>query len=123
MGCVTLFGDFGETPTEFTPDDTSSIAARTLRDNFQYPAPNPNPTKFECIKAEVVNNHTIAEIVYSGCTTFEGRKLLVLSKPLTLSEINDMSKLDPHFLNDTHIVVARFVPNEQGWKLARKCLA
>ena len=61
-------------------------------------------------------NKSILLVHYKGCITFGGKKLILLKK-----EWDGRKYLDPHFLNDDHIVLARFEPNESGWALARWC--
>jgi hypothetical protein len=53
------------------------------------------------------------------CTTFNGHKLLLLKGN---KDFSNLKELDPHFLNDDHPVIARFKPDDTGWKLARKCI-
>ena len=90
-------------------------------------APNPNPTKYSIVNGEDYGEYCVAEIHYTGCTTFEGRKLLLLRCPsLNLLKKNPRlwsypKPLDPHLLGGTHPVMARFEPTEEGWKLARLC--
>jgi hypothetical protein len=84
--------------------------------------PNPDPYHYHIIKEEVVNGKSILLVRYYGCTTFDGKKLLLLktkwrSSKIKLSEL----ELDPHLLGEDHIVAARFEPNKNGWKLARAC--
>ena len=78
-------------------------------------SPNPNPEKFSIIKTEFVGNHAIREVYYIGCTTFNGRKLLLQR------DKRFYNKLDPHLLGNNHPVIARFEPTEEGWMLARLC--
>ncbi len=78
--------------------------------------PNPNKYKFNIVKEEIINNKSILLVRYEGCTTFNGLKLLLLKNIW-----NNKKALDPHFLDEKHIVLARFEPNEIGWKLARNC--
>lgn len=77
--------------------------------------PNPNPEKKSTLKVEFYGAYAIMEIMYFGCTTFNGRKLLLLK------DRKYRKSLDPHLLGDGHPVIARFEPNEEGWKLARLC--
>jgi hypothetical protein len=90
-------------------------------------APNPDPTNYRIIKGEDYGEFCIAEILYYGCTTFEGRKLLLL-RCVTFDLVEKSphwkfsdKPLDPHLLGGTHPVMARFEPTEEGWKLARLC--
>lgn len=82
----------------------------------QISAPNPNPIKFEIEKELVVNGKSILLVKYFGCTTFNGKKLLLLKRKWLGG-----NSLDPHFLGKNHIVLARFEPNKLGWILAKKC--
>ena len=80
-----------------------------------YNPPNPVPTDFEILMEEKVGKGWVVLVHYNGCTTFGGQKLLVCNKKPT------SKKLDPHLLGGDHIVVARFQPNKDGFKLARLC--
>lgn len=82
----------------------------------QVAAPNPNPIKFEIEKEVVVNGKSILLVKYFGCTTFNGKKLLLLKRKWLGG-----NSLDPHFLGKHHIVLARFEPNKLGWMLAKIC--
>jgi len=83
--------------------------------NNTYP-PNPDPIKFKVLKETHCNNVSILLVKYEGCTTFKGKKLLLLNK-LWKGDI----ELDPHLLGDDHNVIARFEPNTQGFELAKMC--
>lgn len=77
--------------------------------------PEPNPDQWEILECAKVGNYYIVVARYYGCTTYGGKKLLLCnSKP-------QGQRLDPHLLNDNHIVEARFKPNKQGVRLARLC--
>lgn len=77
-------------------------------------APNPNPYRFKIIEHEVRNGNTIITAYYPDCTTFDGRKLMVLRGTFQWEYIK---VLDPHFL-ENHPVVARFLPTREGYDLA-----
>ena len=77
--------------------------------------PNPNPFLKSTIKFEFIGDYSIMEVKYYGCTTFDGRKLLLIKGR------KHISHLDPHLLGGGHPVIARFEPNETGWMLAREC--
>jgi hypothetical protein len=93
MGVFTLFSDRSDCPQP----------------------PMPDPTNYSTIKRVFVGKFEIAEVKYFGCTTFNGRKLLLLRRRLPCRI------LDPHLLGDDHIVMARFEPTEEGWRLAHIC--
>lgn len=72
-------------------------------------APNPDPWKFEIVRSFQIKKIFVSEIRYEGCTTFEGRKILVTSwDPATKSHI------DPHFTAGGGLL-ARFEPTEDGF--------
>lgn len=75
----------------------------------------PDPYKFTIKTKEYVKGNTIILANYDGCTTFGGDKLILMR-----GLVGDRETLDPHFIED-HPVIARFIPTEQGWKLARLC--
>ena len=76
-------------------------------------------TKFEIAFYEIsTTGNTILEVIYEGCKTYGGCKLMVLRGNDHLRR----KTLDPHFL-EGHPVVARFAPTEEGWRLARICAA
>ncbi len=79
-----------------------------------YTPPNPNPLKWELVDWEKCGYYYIIIAYYSGCTTYGGKKLLLCK---TLPVVNEL--LDPHLINDDHIVIARFKPNGEGIHLAR----
>lgn len=72
----------------------------------------PDPYKFEILELKHVGGNTIIEARYDGCTTFRGRKLMVLE-----GIHNHFTTLDPHFF-EGHPIVARFAPTLDGWRLA-----
>ena len=82
----------------------------------KYQPPNPNPYEFFILNKEAIGNYIIIEAKYEGCTTFYGRKLMLLKNDKPIG-----TKLDPHLLGDGHSVIARFEPNENGWRMARMC--
>lgn len=92
---------------------------------FQVPhsaPPNPDPFNFSIVRAtEDDYGHTLVEVMYPDCTNYEGRKILLLEK--TLNEINDLSSLDPHFMDDkSNGLIARFEPTDRGWFLGLQLL-
>lgn len=85
------------------------------RETNIYP-PDPNPFKYEVLEERIVNDKSILLVKYFGCTTFNGLKLILLKRKYLSKE-----PLDPHFLSESHPVLARFEPNDRGWKLAELC--
>jgi hypothetical protein len=72
---------------------------------------------FKVLEEEIVNGRSILLVQYDGCTTFNGKKLMLL-KCLWSSVPHD--SLDPHF-TEASIILARFEPNLVGVMLARRC--
>lgn len=79
----------------------------------------PDPYKFEIIKLEHCAGNTIIEAKYEGCLSFNGHKLMLLAG---LHNQEDIKTLDPHFM-EGYAVLARFIPNELGWRMAKDCVA
>ena len=70
-----------------------------FRSSGNYTAPNPNPKNFTIISILAFDlEYTLLEIKYHGCTTYDGRKLLVYNKPRYIfDEIKelDVDKKEP----------------------------
>jgi hypothetical protein len=75
----------------------------------------PDPFKFTIASHKIVNGNTIIMANYGGAT-FNGNKLMLLRGIPAVEE-----SLDPHFLNEDYPVVARFIPTEDGMRLAKLC--
>jgi hypothetical protein len=81
--------------------------------------PNPDPSNFEIIGIWEDNGFTLLHVNYPGCTTYEGRKLLLYDKPheyLVQQKILDFSK-------DHLCPIARFEPTSKGQMMARVLMA
>lgn len=76
----------------------------------------PDPYKYHIKSWKVVGGNTIILAQYEGCKTFNGDKLMVLRG---IHHIEDGEPLDPHFLDEEHAVIARFIPTEDGWNMAK----
>jgi len=87
-----------------------------------YEPPNPNPRNFSILEKIQYSKACVLMVHYPGCTTFEGRKILVFEGKFTPYKV-----LDPHF-NSTSNLLARFKPTKEGWQMAkdfaerRKCI-
>ena len=77
---------------------------------------NPDPKKFNILHHVKEGKYVLLLVEYPGCTTFEGKKLLVF-RDLGLRKLLALTELDPHFCDDpSHpSPVARFRPDDQGW--------
>ena len=92
------------------PKETQYNLVKEMRDV------NPNKFRYKIEEFEILNANTIVLVHYLDCTTFKGRKLLLLKGK---HDPRNFSELDPHFLDDDHLVIARFIPNEDGYNMAR----
>lgn len=76
----------------------------------------PDPYNFKIVEIEHIFNCTIIMANYPTSLTFGGNKLMLLKG---IHEVGE--SLDPHFLDEEYAVVARFIPTDIGWKMARMC--
>lgn len=81
--------------------------------------PNPDPTNFKILKSKQIGNYLIVKIKYYGCTSYEGRKVL-LFEDCSIHKLMGQGLIDPHFSENTRFQspIARFVPTDRGWKMA-----
>ena len=83
------------------------------------PSPvDPIPSLFKIEVLEQYDNCVLGVVNYPNCTTFDGDKVIVWINT-TVSEVEGMILIDPHFLLNNKII-ARFKPTVEGFKLARK---
>jgi hypothetical protein len=84
--------------------------------------PDPNPCHFSIlyIYESSLVDFCIVMAKYYGCTTFDGKKLMLVKG--RKKEIEKMKMLDPHLLGNGHVVFARFEPDELGMKMANALL-
>lgn len=80
--------------------------------------PNPDPTKYKIIQYVEAGKYLIVEILYEGCTNFEGKKLLLFD--CTITQLRKQKFIDPHFDDSAKFIspIARFEPTEKGWDMA-----
>lgn len=76
---------------------------------------NPDPSKYTIINNYTYNQYTILRVQYTGCTNFEGMKILVFEGPATIIGRG----LDPHFFESSNLI-ARFLPTNEGMEMAFK---
>jgi hypothetical protein len=82
----------------------------------KYDPPNPNPKNFTIEAVSVAKNKrsiVVVEAIFHGCTTFEGRKIMVYEAPLARFAL-PLRELDPHFTEKDPTLLARFPANDQG---------
>ena len=78
--------------------------------------PNPDPRNFQWVSHVEIAPFVVATILYRGCTTFEGLKVLVYKAPL--AAIKAQKHLDPHFQESGITPLARFAPTIEGIQAA-----
>ena len=82
-----------------------------------YEPPNPNPKNYTILDHKQINGNIALLVDYKGCTTYEGKKVLVY-KNVTWAHVNMMKELDPHFSEEKNSVFkispfARFEPTDE----------
>ena len=78
-------------------------------------SPNPDPQDFKVLSTLTIHGDdviTVAEVYYPNCTTFEGKKILVM-RGVTDKIVKKFKSLDPHFVEDGGII-ARFPSTAEG---------
>jgi len=92
--------------------------------NNDPPTGNPDPAKYEILKAEEAGDYLVVKLKYPNCTNFEGNKVLVF-KGVNLLTLINQKLIDPHFFKDSRYAapIARFIPTEEGWKMAQVFVA
>lgn len=78
--------------------------------------PNPDPTNYEVLRYLPVKKNLVIEILYHGCTNYEGRKVLLFHN-CTYEKLMKQKTIDPHFSENKKFYspCARFPPTEWGW--------
>ena len=81
--------------------------------------PKPNPRNYRIHEIEILGDYMILLVRYPDCTNYEGVKVLVY-KGVSLQQIVDQEKLDPHFCEGGGhpSPVARFEPTKRGMEMA-----
>jgi len=77
----------------------------------------PDPSSWSVLRLQTITgmsgSATVMMLRYPDCTNFEGRKVLVYRGEVAL----DLRiPRDPHFAEDGSGPIARFQPNEEGWR-------
>ena len=81
--------------------------------------PNPDPKRFSIKREYRKGDFLILKVNYHDCTNYEGNKILVF-KGCTIVDLAQQGAIDPHFSDNNEFLspVARFKPDEEGWKMA-----
>lgn len=76
--------------------------------------PNPDPCAWTILETVQFSNAYVLKVRYTGCTNYEGIKVMVYSGTFSQPKL-----LDPHFRPELDSPIARFAPTEEGWKDAK----
>jgi len=90
-------------------------------EKLEFPNFNPNPENYEIIWSQVFYSYLILIIKYPDCINYEGKKILVFDKNITLEQLEKQGKIDPHFSNNKNFIspIARFEPTQRGLIMAK----
>lgn len=83
---------------------------------------NPNPKNFKVTKQVIVNGYLVARVTYPDSKNYEGVKILLYDKGITIDDLLKQGSIDPHFSDNKKFLspIARFVPTSRGWNMAIK---
>lgn len=90
-----------------------SVNNKSCYTNSQQPAPNPSPDRWELLEKYIGAKGYALKVRYTGCTNYEGVKVMVYEGAYL-----PRKSLDPHFQPDNNAPIARFRPDETGWRRA-----
>ncbi len=77
------------------------------------PSNNPDPRSFTILDKKQYDHAYVLKVKYFGCTNYEGVKVMVF-----MGKYRKVHSFDPHFSETDISPIARFKPDENGWKLA-----
>jgi hypothetical protein len=97
------------------------ILSRSSVDLPRTVAPNPDPSKYTILTCYYFGTFMLLYLSYEGCTNFEGKKILVF-RNITLMDLETQGFIDPHFSDSktVHHPIARFLPTEEGLRMAKE---
>jgi hypothetical protein len=83
---------------------------------------NPDPSRWKPLRHIVVDGYLVLEARYPNCTNYEGKKIMLFDKGVTVQDLFEQQLLDPHFCNEGHYIhpIARFEPTDRGWTMGIK---
>lgn len=100
------------------PDYNSSSSEKPKKKKRKLP--NPDPGNYKIVQVQEIEQFLVIRLNYPDCTNYEGNKILVF-RDVTLVDLMNQRLIDPHFFQDSKYKspIARFVPTEEGWKMAQ----
>ena len=106
MGAIGFFSDYEYNPCE----KTQYVVEKGINST-------PDPTNFVIRHKEIINGYPLLIVQYPDVLNYEGIKILLFPKNFDLTLIE--KKIDPHFSKEKTTPIARFIPNEEGIKMAK----
>lgn len=102
------------------PKKKKLVKKKVKESEKQYVLPNPNPSNYKVLNSVVINEYLIVSVNYPDSTNYEGNKILMFDRGVTIDKLIAQGEIDPHFSESkNHIYpIARFIPSEWGWQLA-----
>jgi hypothetical protein len=76
----------------------------------------PDPKNFKVLESYQYKHAHVLVVEYPNCTNYEGKKILVRRGEYILPE----DFIDPHFCDNTRLLIARFEPSPMGLVLAKQ---
>lgn len=77
---------------------------------------NPNPLNFRIDQISEIKGFKLVVVNYPDCKNYEGDKILVYDKGISVEQIKNSKFLDPHFCDTKEHIspIARFKPDKDG---------
>lgn len=100
---------------------TTTLGSEPRYISMSYVGPtdaNPNPNKFDIVKAYGLPNFFALKVNYPNCTNYEGNKILVYEGDIV--KLLNQKHIDPHFSDNEEFMspICRFEPTDRGWEWA-----
>lgn len=76
-------------------------------------------TKYTIEKTVEIGNYTILLIRYHECLEWGGLKILVFEQQKLDRFKKGDGGIDPHFFESKNSPIARFIPTDNGWEMAK----
>lgn len=99
---------------------SSSLDSNNESNTNKMVVSNPDPKKYRILREKKINDFLILKINYPESTNYEGNKILVFKNCTILDLVQQEQGIDPHFSDNEKLIspIARFKPDDEGWKMA-----
>ena len=98
------------------------LSSSDFDDPTQSNSGNPDPKNYEILEIHhTEDEYLIVKVKYPDSKNYEGIKILLFDKNVTVEKLWTQGKLDPHFSNnkDYYSPIARFEPTKRGMEMAK----